>query len=241
VKNLVIDLGNSFAKAAIFSEQDMLWKIAGCTYEQMKDLLEELEYDQLIVSSVNQNPLEMLPRLKSHNPLVLNGSTPLPFRHNYATPETLGTDRLAAMAGAYYDFPGRNCLVIDFGTCITYDIMDAQGIYHGGAISPGWKLKFRAMHNFTARLPLIDSLAEIIVPGKSTRQCMINGVVAGTIAEIEGMIKYFKDLYEDLCVVFCGGDANFFDGKVKGIIFVDPDFGLKGLNKILLYNIEHVH
>jgi type III pantothenate kinase len=172
--------------------------------------------------------------------LQLDHQTPLPIKNAYGTPETLGKDRLAAIVGARQLYPGENCLVIDAGTCITYDLLRADGVYLGGNISPGLAMRFKAMHAFTARLPLVEQ-GEIKDPiGQSTETAMRNGGQLGTVLEIEGFIRLFSDQFGSLRVIFTGGDADFFAKVLKIEIFVNPDLVLRGLNKILTYNAEQL-
>jgi type III pantothenate kinase len=169
---------------------------------------------------------------------VLDYRLPVPVTNGYATPETLGMDRLAAVVGATALHPGRPCLVVDLGTCITYDLVDAAGYYHGGGISPGLRMRFRAMHTFTARLPLIEPEPHAALIGTSTRTAMQSGVVNGLVAELEGMMSRYGAQFPPLTTILCGGDALFFETQLKGIIFVVPELVLLGLNRILLYNVS---
>ncbi len=169
----------------------------------------------------------------------LTAATPLPFRNGYATPETLGKDRLAAVAGALARFPGENCLVIDAGTCITYDVLTKDGLYMGGNISPGIGLRFRSLQAFTASLPLVER-AEVDNPiGRSTVTAIRNGVQLGAIWEMEGMIAAMQQQWKDLNVLLTGGDADFFEKNLKTRIFAHSDLVLEGLNKILTHNVSN--
>lgn len=162
----------------------------------------------------------------------------LPFKSEYATPETLGADRIAAVAGASKLFPGENVLAIDLGTCITYDFITMQNIYKGGAISPGINMRFKAMKHFTARLPKLpvpDNLPDIT--GDSTRSCMESGVLNGVSFEIEGMVAAYKK-FGEIKIILTGGDAFIFEKKFKEYIFAAPDLVLIGLNVILQHNVE---
>src|SRR5690606_39004433 len=131
-----------------------------------------------------------------------------------------------------------NCLVIDAGTCITFDLVDSQG-YHGGTIAPGLQMKFKALNTFTARLPLLSTSASVQVLGRNTNEAIQSGVINGTIAEIEGMINQFSSEFSNLKTIICGGDAKFFESRIKATIFVIPELVLIGLNRILLYNVSN--
>jgi type III pantothenate kinase len=127
--------------------------------------------------------------------------------------------------------------VIDAGTCITYDFLDSDGIYHGGAISPGLRMRFQAVHTFTSRLPLVDTPAEALLIGDTTEKSIQSGVVNGIVAEAKGIIQQYERQFEGLTVILCGGDGGFFENKLKGSIFAVPELVLSGLNSILNYNV----
>jgi type III pantothenate kinase len=135
-------------------------------------------------------------------------------------------------------FPNSNILVIDAGTCITYDFIDKNGVYQGGAISPGINLKLKALNTFTQKLPLIEFKNEFVLIGQTTEESILSGVLNGTIAEIEGIIGYYSHSFSDLKTIICGGASNFFESKIKAPIFVVPELVLIGLNRILQYNVS---
>ena len=238
VLNLAVDMGNSAIKYALFNGNAFLQ--AGQVTDE-KALAEKTELQGLVnvmVSSVRESE-SALPELLSYSGTFnrLTYQTPVPVQSLYETPETLGMDRLAAVVGANYLFPDFNCLVIDAGTCITCDFVDAEKVYHGGSISPGLQMKFKAMHTFTGKLPLVEQAEEIVpLSGKNTRDAMRSGVLNGTIAELNGFIQLYKRNTSDLAVVLCGGDAAFFETNLKATIFVVPELVLIGLNRILNYN-----
>jgi type III pantothenate kinase len=127
---------------------------------------------------------------------------------------------------------------VDIGTCITYDLIDESGTYHGGGISPGIEMRLKAMHKFTSKLPIITFNGSTELIGKTTKQCMLSGVANGTIAEIEGILYRYKQFFEDLTIIFCGGGSKFFETKIKEHIFAVPNLVLIGLNRILRYNLN---
>ena len=170
--------------------------------------------------------------------MVLDHETSLPITSQYATPHTLGVDRIASVAGANFLYPGKNCLVIDLGTCITYDLIDQSGVHHGGGISPGLEMRLKAMHKFTSKLPLISMKGKPDLIGKTTKECMQSGALNGTIAELEGIIWRYRQLFKDLVIIFCGGGAIFFESKIKDDIFALPNLVLTGLNHILRFNLN---
>ena len=168
----------------------------------------------------------------------LSAQTSLPFKNRYSTPETLGKDRLAAVAGAKALFPGENCLVIDCGTCIKYDLITSTGEYLGGNIAPGAKMRIQAMHHFTARLPEVAMQLPTDYCGHSTETALQNGALRGASLEIEGFVQLFSTQYQPLRVVLTGGDAAFFQPvlDVPNLV-TEADLTLYGLNNILIFNI----
>ncbi|MEM9324020.1 MAG: type III pantothenate kinase [Bacteroidota bacterium] len=171
--------------------------------------------------------------------MQLNFETPVPISLDYLTKETLGKDRIAGAVGAVTEFPGENCVIIDAGTCVNYDFVDASGVFRGGAISPGWNMRLHAMHVGTAGLPDISQYYDQITsrfPGKSTAECLRQGVELGISYEVQGFIDQLKEEHEGLRVILTGGDGQRFESFVKGPIFARPEIVLIGLNRILEYN-----
>jgi len=171
--------------------------------------------------------------------IELNHSTPIPLDNKYTTPDTLGYDRIATAVGAYTICPGKNVLVIDAGTAITYDIVTARGEFLGGNISQGVDIRFKSLNKYTTRLPHLER-PEGIPPlvGSSTREAIQSGIINGLLFEMDGFIGAIRELYPKLQVVLTGGDAKYFVGKLKSSIFVDPNLNLIGLNRILEHNAE---
>ncbi len=238
--DLVIDIGNSVAKVAIF-EGYLLVDVAYSSNQDLgvlPEIIAKYQPEEAIVAAVinfSDRVLEQLATLSI--PLLrLDKSTLLPVINLYKTPETLGYDRIAAVVGANGEFPGKDILVIDAGTCITYEFIDSNGNYHGGNISPGLQMRFRALHEFTARLPLVevDGLCPSI--GTDTESAIRSGVLRGIEYEMLGYIMALKHKYPELLVFLTGGDDFSFDSNLKNIIFADKFLVLKGLNRILKYN-----
>ena len=236
--NLVVDVGNTRTKAAFFHENEFYGSVHVIDRDGLKHLLEEKTPENVIISSVGGKTEYFLAILNTYRPLILSQETALPFAVNYGTPETLGNDRRAAVAGAQALFPDENCLVIDCGTCVTYDLLSRDYGYMGGGISPGMSMRFNALHTFTHSLPLITVTHEEDTPvrGENTRDCIKSGVVNGIIIEIEGLINHYRSEFSGLRVIMCGGDTFFFENKVKARIFAAPDLVLRGLNRILQHN-----
>jgi type III pantothenate kinase len=237
--NLVIDNGNSASKVGIFNHENLSEKL-NMPEDELKDYLRNKTFEHVIASSVRTDADEILSWVNANGfKMKLSYRLPLPIKNMYKTPETLGVDRLAAVCGAQQLFEAENCLVIDAGTCITYDMLDKNGVYHGGAISPGLRMRFQALHTLTARLPLVSPVNRAQLIGNSTETCIQSGVINGLIAELNGIIHEYESKFDDLQVVLCGGDALFFENKLKASIFASPELVLVGLNSILIYNVNH--
>lgn len=239
--NLTIDTGNTRTKYAVFDGDTIVATGILESLRQYASLLEQYPIGAVISSSVGKDM-----DFRSETPQdthfhVLNAQLPLPIQIDYDTPETLGADRIAACAGATELFPSQNCLVIDAGTCITIDFIDNHGTYHGGAIMPGFSMKFYALHTFTEKLPLLhlsDSAELPRTAGKTTDESIFSGVINGTLFEVEGFVNYYKSKYNDLQIAITGGDAQMLSEQLKNEHrhTVSKDLTLIGLNKILEYN-----
>lgn len=237
--NLVIDSGNSAAKVGIFDHENLVEKLTFASLEDLRSFARAADCDNVIVSSVSADADEVLSwAANAERKFVLNKTLPLPINNLYATPETLGMDRLAGVCGARQLFPRFASLVIDAGTCITYDFIDHLGNYHGGSISPGLNMRFRAVHTFTAKLPLVSAERHVKLIGDTTQNSIQSGVVNGLLAEIEGIIRLYKEKFPGLRVILCGGDAGFFENQLKASIFASPELVLVGLNSILIHNVN---
>ncbi len=231
-------------KAALFEgneirEQEVFIGIDDLNFH---DWLSSSRFDRAISLSVSQSGLsEKLRGFISVELLKLDKETALPFSNEYSSKETLGMDRIAAIAGAYSRFPSKPILVIDAGTAITYDFLTADARYLGGAISPGVQMRYRSLHEFTARLPLLQSSESAVsteLIGHDTVNSIHSGVLNGTASEIAGQIERFRHQYPECLVFLTGGDAPLFDGSFKSEIFAAPNLVLEGLNTILNYNAE---
>jgi len=232
--NLVIDFGNTRIKAALF-EGDSLKKVFNSINEVYLSKLVN-QADRILVSSVSL-PNHKIKELISHQFLYLDHSLNFPFNIQYKTSNTLGVDRIAAVAGAQYEFPNTNCLIIDIGTCITYDFIDTGSTYYGGGISPGMAIRFRSLNTFTANLPLVSSSDDVNLIGSTTKESIESGVILGISNEIDGFIRMYKEKFAHLQVILTGGDSSFFEKKLKEDIFAAPEIVLTGLNRILLNNV----
>lgn len=238
--NLVIDSGNSAAKVGIFDHEKLVEKFSFSDAEKLQSFLQANTFENLIVSSVKADAASILSwATRAEKKFILKQGLPLPVKILYETPHTLGMDRLAGVCGAIQLFPGQNNLVIDAGTCITYDFVDKEFAFHGGGISPGLNMRFQAVHTFTAKLPLVSPKAGVQLVGRTTETSIQSGIVNGVLAEIEGMIRLYNEKFSGLRVILCGGDTGFFENQLKASIFASPDLVLIGLNSILIYNVNH--
>jgi len=238
--NLVVDYGNSAAKVGIFNHQNMVEHFTFRSLEELNAFIIKTNFTNIIVSSVNADADKIISwAQKATHKLILTKHVPLPVNNLYASPDTLGMDRLAAVCGAFQLYPLRNCLVIDAGTCLTYDVIDHEGNYHGGGISPGLSMRFKAVHTLTAKLPLVSAKKKVNLIGNTTETCIQSGVINGLLAEIDGIILQYREKFEGLNVILCGGDAGFFENQTKASIFASPELVLIGLNSILIYNVNH--
>lgn len=237
--NLAIDYGNTRIKVGLFEQSTLHEQMSFQDITDLKKWLLGKKIHNIIVSSVSHSSSQLIKDIGAIEVKIeLTQSTPLPIHIKYLTPQTLGVDRIAAACGATDLIPKKDCLVIDVGTCINYEFVDAELNYQGGAISPGIAMRFEAMHTFTARLPLVMSKQPVELIGKSTEECMQSGVINGVIGEMEGFINKYKIKYPNLVVILCGGDAPLFENSLKQPIFVAPNLVLSGLNKILLHNVN---
>ena len=231
---LIIDIGNTLVKYAIFSSDEIviIYKKNDVEISFMKDLIQKHNVNDVIISSV-RDKVDGDFGIKT---LYLNHLTPLPITINYETPETLGNDRIANVVAASVLYPNKNILIIDAGTCITIDFIDQNKEYQGGRISPGIEMRYKSLHKYTSNLPklTISNTAQQI--GKDTNSSIVSGVEKGVVAEIETIIDDFKNENEDLFVIVTGGDTFFFENTLKNSIFADQNLVLKGLNEILKYN-----
>ena len=239
--NLILDIGNSMTKLALFDRGKII------SLEQHKSVnvntLEKLIKDhnnikQGIISNVGPEDDKIMSFLKRNltKLLILDATTALPVKNLYKTKNTLGKDRIAAAVGGYSLFPGTHVLIIDAGTALTYELVTSGGQYLGGGISPGLKMRFSSLHENTERLPLVESREKFQLPANTTKSAIISGVQSGIIYEIDGIINEFREQFNPLKIVLTGGDSIFFEKKLKNSIFVDSNLVLKGLNQILEFN-----
>ena len=233
--NFVIDIGNSRIKSAEVQDNLIL---ESKTWDRLESLVKTLPKNKnTIVCSVKHN-LKQIKNIFGDSVTVFNKHSKLPIHINYDTPQTLGRDRIASAVGAHYLFPSEDLLIIDAGTCITYDLL-INSSFEGGLISPGFKMRLKAMHEMTGRLPDVTEKSdqyEWKLIGKSTSSCMISGAKNGIKNEINGIVSHLKEKYASLRILMTGGDAVLFENNIKGSIFVRSNLVPLGLNQILINN-----
>lgn len=244
---LVIDKGNTLLKVALFNNHNIIdirrfESLSGHNFKLLFDELEQkhdIRLKHSIISSVVPDYNDLYTILNQRTQLLeFTHNTPISIKNKYSTPETLGKDRIAAVVGASSIFPDNDLLIIDAGTCITFDFMNAKKEYFGGAISPGINLRFKSLHNFTGNLPLVQPIVKTNLIGNSTKTSILSGVINGIREEVDGIIDRYKLSYPELMVIFTGGDIKYFDKYLKNNIFAVENLVLKGLKDILYYNVK---
>jgi type III pantothenate kinase len=240
--NLAIDLGNTTSRLFIFDGTRRIGKetLSNLDVSVLEQFLEEHSIKGSILSVVNNDDdkgiIELL-HAKTHF-VMLNSTTPIPIENQYKTPETLGADRLANAVAARVLYPGKNVLVIDAGTCIKYDFVNHKGHYLGGNISPGFRMRLDAMHQFTDKLPQLEPAYSVGI-GSSTKDSMMTGAFHGIIHEMNGFIQYYSGHFDPVMIIMTGGDTPYFAEELNFAIFAEPDLTGIGLNEILQFNIPH--
>jgi len=240
--NIAIDIGNTQIKTGVFDKGTLIHK-ENFTFSmfgsKMEMLCSNYAIERGILSHVSRLNPEHIMQLENLMPiLLLDSNTRVPFKNRYATPKTLGVDRIALAAAAASQYPGQNVLVVDSGTCITFDFVNSKSEYLGGAISPGIEMRYKAVNDYTANLPLLKPDNVIPEQGDSTSNAIHRGILNGVVCEIDGTVDQYVAENLNLTVVLTGGDANFLANNLKSSIFAIPNFLLDGLNSILIHNIE---
>lgn len=240
--NLIIDVGNTRIKTAVFDNSKLIHN-ESITKElfvsEAVAIIKKYKCTNAIISLVGSVNKSQIAELRAEiNLIELDFNTKVPFVNKYSTPNTLGVDRIALVSSAIASYPNKNVLIIDAGTCITYDFVNNEGNYYGGAISPGLQMRYKALNVFTEKLPLLEPSEVVELVGNSTEKSIHSGVINGIINEIDGIINQYRKKNTDLTVVLTGGDVNFLSNKLKNGIFANPNFLFEGLNTILTYNIK---
>ncbi len=239
--HLTIDAGNTRTKCALFEEDGQLLDTAVYGSDDIDPIHSWVKQHAPTHGIMATSGMRTWGVTDLHLPglaLELSHTTPLPIQILYSTPETLGRDRIAAACGAHALYPGQNCLIISAGTCVTSDILLGSGIYLGGNIAPGLRMRLQAMHHFTARLPLAEPQWPDLPFGDSTLHALQNGAALGIVMEIEGLWQRARDAFSTLSIVITGGDADVLAGKLNSPIFAEPELVNHGLFQILAFNVK---
>ena len=234
--NLVLDVGNSLLKIALFEKSELIqkFKFSENYKRNIEDIISKYKVTHSIISNVGRIDDSIINILKeSTNLLLVSNQLKIPFKNLYKSKNTLGQDRLALVSAAAFNFPNENVLIVDVGSCITYDFKNNNNEYLGGGISPGISMRFKSLNTFTSNLPLIDfdSIYQLI--GNNTKNSITSGVVNGIISEINGIMQQYREQFKNIRIILTGGDSNFLLKRIKNTIFADRNFLLIGLNKLL--------
>ena len=241
---LTIDIGNTRIKCAVFENNNLVELFIFRDEELRKEILKILkrypEITTLVAASVGKIEKSAFTFIENQLKVEwIDHESPFPFINEYETPSTLGIDRMILAAGAVLQFPNQNRLIIDAGTCITYDFVDQHNIYKGGAISLGLSLRYKALHHFTAKLPLIDTNYPETYIGNSTSESIHSGVVNGLLFEIDGFLNKYEADYSKFTIILTGGDTVFLAKRLKNTIFANSNFLLESLNHTYQHKIKN--
>ncbi len=240
-----MDIGNTLVKLAVFDDGRLVAQ--RCAERLLPSMLDDLlsgrRAAKAVVASTRGVTGDAAETVRPFADYLLEFTpqTPVPIGNAYRTPETLGRDRLAAAVGAATLYPGRNVLIVDFGTAVTIDLVTADNTFRGGCISPGMTMRFRALHDYTAALPLCGPAEDERLQGLATEDAVRLGVMNSLTFEIEGYIARMREKIDDLCVIFTGGDAKYFAKRIKNTIFANCNLVFCGLDRILEYNASEEH
>ena len=239
--NLIIDVGNTLIKLAIFENNTLVTKVKSSKkqffYNFQKITEQYKSITDVIISSVGDfSEKEILIIQNKYQTTILTHQTKVPFKNKYKTPETLGVDRIALVSSAAIQYPTKNVLIIDVGSCITFDFLNLRNEYLGGSISPGISLRYLSLHNYTNKLPLLKPKVTEKSIGNTTKSSIHIGVIQGVINEIDGFIATYKLKYKELTIILTGGGAHYLVDSLKNDIFANSNFLLEGLNYILQNN-----
>lgn len=231
---LVIDQGNTAIKFGVFKNQTSFF---GRGWFELKKIIEENNVQHAILSNVAASELQeeikkLLPRV-----LFLNPNMKIPLNNLYATPNTLGSDRLANAVAINQLKQSGSALCIDIGTCLKFDFVNEEGSYLGGSISPGMRMRFKSLHDYTKKLPLINKWDTTQLIGNDTASSIVSGVVEGMSNEINQTIHRYSMQYSELTIFLTGGDYAYFENAINYRIFADPNLTLHGLKIILEANV----
>ena len=236
--NLLIDIGNTLIKVAISNNKKIIkeFKFKKFEVSDLINIISEYNITFSALSNVSKPNDSLVKTLKEKTVFFsFDKKIKLPFTLNHDIND-VGDDRLALICAAKRDFPDNNVLVIDIGTCITYDIKSAENIYKPGGISPGLKMRIKSISEDAFNLFQTDLDYPKKFIADDTKTSLDIGVIGGIKFEIEGFIKQYQSLFENLIVVITGGDSNFLSGKIKNTIFTNSNYIFKGLDYLIEFN-----
>ncbi len=237
--NLVLDIGNSLLKAGIFKNNNL---INYCEFNKdyfinVKSILDNNPISHSIASNVSESNNKLIELLSNKTNLIeFNSSLNVPFKNCYQSKNTLGKDRIALVSNASKEYPKENVLLIDLGSCITFDFLNNKNEYLGGSISPGLRMRYKSLNNYTANLPLLDPKEIDYFIGKNTEDSIHSGIINGIISELNSTVEKYKSQYKKIRIILTGGDSKFLFKKIKSGIFANSNFLIFGLNFLIELN-----
>lgn len=237
--NLVLDIGNSLLKAGIFKNNNLInyFEFNQDYYLNVKSIIRKNPIIYSIASNVSESNNKLIELLSNETNLIkFNSSLKVPFKNCYQTINTLGKDRIALVSNASKEYPKENILLIDLGSCITFDFLNNKNEYLGGSISPGLRMRYKSLNNYTANLPLIDPKEIDYFIGKNTEDSIHSGIINGIISELNSIIDKYTNQYKEIRIILTGGDSKFLFKKIKNGIFANPNFLIFGLNFLIELN-----
>ena len=240
---LIVDLGNTLAKFFLCNKGYFFNEVSVDLIhfgDMAKSIISDHpEIEGLIYSDVCNQAGEFFEKFSVQFPVIeVHSDMKLPFKNSYESPNSLGSDRIVLVAAACKKYPNTNLLIIDLGSCITYDFLDSNCIYHGGAISPGLEMRYKSVHHYTGNLPLLKYRNPKNPTGKNTDQAIHAGIYFGILDEINARIEYYDQKYDSLTVILTGGDANKLPKTLKNSIFAHSNFMAQGMLHLLELNID---
>ncbi len=237
--NLVIDIGNSLLKLGIFRKniQENYFEFRRNYLENVRGIINSNLIDYSIVSNVSSECDDLINLLSNETILIpFNSNLKIPFKNNYQSKDTLGHDRIALVSSSIKHYPDENVLIIDIGSCITYDFVNFKNEYVGGAISPGLSMRYKSLNTFTNNLPHLDPKKISYLIGKNSSESIHSGVINGIVFEINGLIDNYINEFNDIRIILTGGDSKFLLSNIKNSIFANSNFLLEGLNFLIELN-----
>ena len=237
--NLALDIGNSFLKAGIFKNNNFInyYEFNREYYSNIKSILDKTPITHSIASNVSESNNKLIELLSNKTNLIkFNSSLKVPFKNCYQTKNTLGKDRIALVSNASKEYPKENVLLIDLGSCITFDFLNSKNEYLGGSISPGLSMRYKSLNSYTANLPLINPKEIDYFIGRNTEDSIHSGIINGIVGELNSAIDKYKSQFKEIRIILTGGDSKFLFNRIKNSIFANSNFLILGLNFLIELN-----